>query len=77
WSHDFFTMVNSASVNSFLSITTMAISIPSGVKIFNLLFTMYKGRISFSTPMLWAIAFIPHFVIGGDTGVMRAMEAAD
>ncbi|MGG0051079.1 cytochrome aa3 quinol oxidase subunit I [Bacillus atrophaeus] len=77
WTHHFFTMGNSASVNSFFSITTMAISIPTGVKIFNWLFTMYKGRISFTTPMLWALAFIPNFVIGGVTGVMLAMAAAD
>lgn len=77
WTHHFFTMGNSASVNSFFSITTMAISIPIRVKIFNWLFTMYKGRISFTTPMLWALAFIPNFVIGGVTGVMLAMAAAD
>lgn len=77
WTHHFFTMGNSASVNSFFSITTMAISVPTGVKIFNWLFTMYKGRISFTTPMLWALAFIPNFVIGGVTGVMLAMAAAD
>lgn len=77
WVHHFFTMGNGAAVNSFFSITTMLISIPTGVKIFNWLFTMYKGRISFTTPMIWAIAFIPNFVIGGVTGVMLAMAAAD
>lgn len=77
WLHHFFTMGNSAAVNSFFSITTMAISIPTGVKIFNWLLTLYKGRIRFTTPMLWALAFIPNFVIGGITGVMLAMAAAD
>ncbi|WP_366247504.1 cytochrome aa3 quinol oxidase subunit I [Terribacillus aidingensis] len=77
WVHHFFTMGNSAEANSFFSITTMAISIPTGVKIFNWLFTMYRGRITFTTPMLWSLAFIPNFVIGGVTGVMLAMAAAD
>ncbi|MEE3678550.1 cytochrome aa3 quinol oxidase subunit I [Bacillus safensis] len=77
WVHHFFTMGNSAAVNSFFSITTMAISVPTGVKIFNWLFTMYRGRISFTSPMLWALGFIPNFVIGGVTGVMLAMAAAD
>ncbi|MEK4565114.1 cytochrome aa3 quinol oxidase subunit I [Alkalihalobacillus sp. FSL R5-0424] len=77
WVHHFFTMGSGAVVNSFFSITTMAISIPTGVKIFNWLLTMHKGRITFSTPMLWSVAFIPNFVIGGVTGVMLAMAAAD
>lgn len=77
WLHHFFTMGNSPAVNSFFSISTMAISIPTGVKIFNWLFTLYKGRIRFTTPMLWTLAFIPNFVIGGVTGVMLAMAAAD
>jgi cytochrome aa3-600 menaquinol oxidase subunit 1 len=77
WVHHFFTMGNSAAVNSFFSITTMAISIPTGVKIFNWIFTLHKGRIRFTVPMLWSIGFIPNFVIGGVTGVMLAMAAAD
>ncbi|WNF25000.1 cytochrome aa3 quinol oxidase subunit I [Mesobacillus jeotgali] len=77
WVHHFFTMGNSAGVNSFFSITTMAIAIPTGVKVFNWLFTMRKGRIKFTTAMLWALAFVPNFVIGGVTGVMLAMAAAD
>ncbi|MFS0788679.1 cytochrome aa3 quinol oxidase subunit I [Shouchella sp. 1P09AA] len=77
WVHHFFTMGNSPMVNSFFSITTMAISIPTGVKIFNWLFTMHKGKIRFTVPMLWAVGFIPNFVIGGVTGVMLAMAAAD
>ncbi len=75
WTHHFFTMGNSASVNSFFSITTMAISIPTGVKIFNWLFTMYKGRISFTTPMLWALAFILTSLSAGLQGY--ACDGAD
>ncbi|EJU7555447.1 cytochrome aa3 quinol oxidase subunit I [Listeria monocytogenes] len=77
WVHHFFTMGSGALVNSFFSITTMMIAIPTGIKIFNWLFTMYKGRITFTTPMLWSLAFIPNFVVGGVTGVMLAMAAAD
>lgn len=77
WVHHFFTMGTGALVNSVFSITTMAIGIPTGVKIFNWLFTMYKGRIQFTTPMLWSLGFIVNFVIGGVTGVMLAMAAAD
>ncbi|OIJ45108.1 cytochrome ubiquinol oxidase subunit I, partial [Listeria monocytogenes] len=64
WVHHFFTMGSGALVNSFFSITTMMIAIPTGIKIFNWLFTMYKGRITFTTPMLWSLAFIPNFVVG-------------
>ncbi|KOO37348.1 cytochrome aa3 quinol oxidase subunit I [Priestia koreensis] len=77
WVHHFFTMGAGGAVNSFFSITTMAISIPTGVKIFNWLFTLYKGRIRFTAAMMWSLAFIPNFVIGGVTGVMLAMAAAD
>lgn len=77
WVHHFFTMGSGALVNTFFSITTMMISIPTGIKIFNWLFTMYKGKITFTTPMLWSLAFIPNFVVGGVTGVMLAMAAAD
>jgi cytochrome aa3-600 menaquinol oxidase subunit 1 len=77
WVHHFFTMGSGALVNSVFSVTTMAIGIPTGVKIFNWLFTMYKGKIEFSTPMLWSLGFITNFVVGGITGVMLAMAAAD
>ncbi|MCA0988834.1 cytochrome aa3 quinol oxidase subunit I [Guptibacillus algicola] len=77
WVHHFFTMGAGGAVNSFFSITTMLIAVPTGVKIFNWLFTLYKGRIKFTTAMLWSLAFIPNFVIGGVTGVMLAMAAAD
>lgn len=77
WLHHFFTMGSGASVNSFFGITTMIISIPTGAKIFNWLFTMYRGRIRFEVPMLWTVGFMVTFVIGGMTGVLLAVPAAD
>jgi cytochrome o ubiquinol oxidase subunit 1 len=77
WLHHFFTMGSGASVNSFFGITTMIISIPTGAKIFNWLFTMYKGRVRFELPMMWTIAFMLTFVIGGMTGVILAVPPAD
>ena len=77
WLHHFFTMGSGASVNAFFGITTMIISIPTGAKIFNWLFTMYKGRIKFELPMMWTIAFMITFVIGGMTGVLLAVPPAD
>jgi len=77
WLHHFFTMGSGASVNSFFGITTMIISIPTGAKIFNWLFTMYKGRIRFEVPMLWAIGFMVTFTVGGMTGVLLAVPPAD
>ncbi|PLR95087.1 cytochrome aa3 quinol oxidase subunit I [Bacillus sp. T33-2] len=77
WAHHFFTMGQGPLTNSIFSITTMAIAVPTGVKIFNWLFTLWKGKIEFTTPMLYAIHFIPLFTIGGVTGVMLAMSAAD
>ncbi|MEX1668112.1 cytochrome o ubiquinol oxidase subunit I [Zhongshania guokunii] len=77
WLHHFFTMGSGATVNSFFGITTMIISIPTGAKIFNWLFTMYRGRIQFEVPMLWTIGFMITFVIGGMTGVLLAVPPAD
>ena len=77
WLHHFFTMGSGASVNSFFGITTMIISIPTGAKIFNWLFTMYRGRIRFEVPMLWTVGFMITFVIGGMTGVLLAVPPAD
>ncbi|MEP9400589.1 cytochrome o ubiquinol oxidase subunit I [Sphingomonas sp. VNH70] len=77
WLHHFFTMGSGASVNSFFGITTMIISIPTGAKIFNWLFTMYRGRIRYELPMMWAIAFMLTFTIGGMTGVLLAVPPAD
>ncbi|MBC3879211.1 cytochrome o ubiquinol oxidase subunit I [Undibacterium sp. FT79W] len=77
WLHHFFTMGSGASVNSFFGITTMIISIPTGAKMFNWLFTMYRGRIRFEVPMLWTMGFMVTFVIGGMTGVLLAVPPAD
>jgi cytochrome o ubiquinol oxidase subunit 1 len=77
WLHHFFTMGSGASVNSFFGITTMIISIPTGAKLFNWLFTMYKGRIRYELPMMWTISFMITFTIGGMTGVMLAVPSAD
>jgi len=77
WLHHFFTMGSGASVNSFFGITTMIISIPTGAKIFNWLFTMYRGRIRFEVPMLWTIGFMVTFTVGGMTGVLLAVPPAD
>ncbi|GGB57061.1 quinol oxidase subunit 1 [Lentibacillus populi] len=77
WVHHFFTMGAGAFVNSVFSVSTMLIAVPTGVKIFNWLGTLHKSKIEFSTAMLWALSFIPSFVIGGVTGVMLGMAAAD
>ena len=77
WQHHFFTMGAGANVNAFFGIMTMVIAIPTGVKIFNWLFTMYRGRISFTAPMFWFLAFVVTFTIGGVTGVLMAVPALD
>jgi cytochrome o ubiquinol oxidase subunit 1 len=77
WLHHFFTMGAGADVNSFFGIATMIIAIPTGVKIFNWLFTMYRGRLQFTTPVLWTIGFIITFTLGGMTGVMLAVPGAN
>jgi cytochrome o ubiquinol oxidase subunit 1 len=77
WLHHFFTMGAGGDVNAFFGITTMVISIPTGAKIFNWLFTMYRGRIRFEVPMLWTLGFMVTFVIGGMTGVLLAVPPAD
>ncbi|UJF17549.1 cytochrome o ubiquinol oxidase subunit I [Vibrio sp. SS-MA-C1-2] len=77
WLHHFFTMGAGGNVNAFFGIATMVISIPTGVKIFNWLFTMYKGRISFTLPMRWTLGFLIVFTVGGMTGVLLAVPGAD
>jgi cytochrome o ubiquinol oxidase subunit 1 len=77
WLHHFFTMGSGASVNAFFGITTMIISIPTGAKLFNWLFTMYRGRIRMELPMMWTVAFMLTFTIGGMTGVLLAVPPAD
>lgn len=77
WQHHFFTMGAGANVNAFFGIMTMVIAIPTGVKIFNWLFTMYRGQIDFKAPMFWFLAFVVTFTIGGVSGVMMAVPALD
>jgi cytochrome o ubiquinol oxidase subunit I len=77
WLHHFFTMGAGPDVNAVFGIATMIIAIPTGAKIFNWLFTMYRGRVRLSTPMLWTLGFIVTFSIGGMTGVLLAVPAAD
>ncbi|MEG3089558.1 cytochrome o ubiquinol oxidase subunit I [Sphingomonas sp. PB4P5] len=77
WLHHFFTMGAGPSVNSFFGIATMVIAIPTGAKIFNWLFTMYRGDIRFELPMMWVLAFMLTFVVGGMTGVLLAIPPAD
>src|SRR5580698_8858163 len=77
WLHHFFTMGAGANVNAFFGIATMIIAVPTGVKVFNWLFTMYGGSIRFSAPVHWAIGFMITFVIGGMTGVLMAIPPAD
>ena len=77
WLHHFFTMGAGADVNAFFGIASMIIAVPTGVKIFNWLFTMYGGRIVYAPPMLWSIGFMVTFVIGGMTGVLLAVPPAD
>jgi cytochrome o ubiquinol oxidase subunit I len=77
WLHHFFTMGAGANVNAVFGIMSMIISVPTGVKVFNWLFTMYGGRVVYATPILWAIGFMVTFVIGGMTGVLLAVPPAD
>ncbi|MGK2896239.1 MAG: cbb3-type cytochrome c oxidase subunit I [Candidatus Saccharimonadales bacterium] len=77
WLHHFFTMGAGANVNAFFGIMTMIIGIPTGVKVFNWIFTMHRGRVKFATPMLWFMGFVATFTIGGLTGVMMAVPGID
>jgi cytochrome o ubiquinol oxidase subunit I len=77
WVHHFFTMGAGANVNAFFGIMTAAIAIPTGVKVFNWLFTMFRGRVIFATPMLWFMGFLTTFTLGGMTGVLLSIPAAD
>ena len=77
WLHHFFTMGAGANVNAFFGIMTMVIAVPTGVKVFNWIFTMFRGRVSFQTPMLWFMGFVATFTIGGVTGVLMAVPGID
>jgi cytochrome o ubiquinol oxidase subunit I len=77
WLHHFFTMGAGGNVNAVFGIATSVIAVPTGVKVYNWLFTMYGGRIRFTSPMLWSIGFMVTFLIGGMTGVLLAVPPAD
>ncbi|MDU3128502.1 MAG: cytochrome o ubiquinol oxidase subunit I [Bradyrhizobium sp.] len=77
WLHHFFTMGAGPDVNAIFGVASMIIAVPTGVKIYNWLFTMYGGRVRFTTPMLWSIGFMITFMIGGLTGVLVAVPPAD
>lgn len=77
WLHHFFTMGAGANVNAFFGIMTMIIAVPTGVKVFNWLFTMCRGRVHFTTPMLWFLGFVITFTLGGMAGVMMSIPAVD
>jgi cytochrome o ubiquinol oxidase subunit 1 len=77
WLHHFFTMAAAPSVNSFYSVTTMLVGIPTGVKVFNWVFTMYRGRVRYELPMLWALLALFLLLVGGMTGMMNAFASND
>jgi len=77
WVHHFFTMGTGPNVNIFFGISTMLIAIPTGVKVFNWLFTLYRGRVRFTTPLYWTLGFLTTFVLGGLAGVLLSMPPAD
>src|SRR5271169_4522993 len=77
WLHHFFTMGAGADVNAFFGIMSMIIAVPTGVKVFNWIFTLYRGRLDFQPPLLWTIGFMVTFVIGGLTGVLLAVPPVD
>lgn len=77
WLHHFFTMGAGANVNAFFGIMTMVIAVPTGVKVFNWLFTMYRGRVRLATPMLWFLGFVVTFTVGGMAGVLMSVPAID
>ncbi len=77
WLHHFFTMGAGGNVNAFFGIMTAIIAVPTGVKVFNWLFTMYRGRIRFTTPMMWFLGFVVTFTIGGVAGVLMSVPAID
>lgn len=77
WAHHMFTTGLGPIANAIFAVATMAIAVPTGIKIFNWLFTIWGGSVKFTSPMIWSIAFIPSFTMGGVTGVMLAAAAAD
>jgi cytochrome c oxidase subunit 1 len=77
WAHHMFTVGMGPIANAIFAVATMTIAVPTGIKVFNWLFTMWGGKITFNTSMLWAASFVPTFVLGGVTGVMLSMGPVD
>lgn len=77
WLHHFFTMGATPNVNAFFGVMTMLIAIPTGVKLFNWLFTKFRGRVHFDSPMLWFFAFVLNFSVGGMTGILLSSPPVD
>ena len=77
WVHHMFVTGVPLAAELFFMYTTMLIAVPTGVKVFNWVTTMFRGAISFETPMLFALAFVILFTIGGFSGVMLSMVPAD
>ncbi|HEU4669610.1 MAG TPA: cbb3-type cytochrome c oxidase subunit I [Dyella sp.] len=77
WLHHFFTMGQSAHINAAFGIATMLIGIPTGVKVYDWILTMFRGRVRFATPLLWGLAFLVTFVIGGLSGILLAIPPVD
>lgn len=77
WAHHMFTTGLGSIANAIFAVATMAIAVPTGIKIFNWLFTIWGGSVKFTSPMIWSVAFIPSFLMGGVTGVMLGMAATD
>jgi cytochrome o ubiquinol oxidase subunit 1 len=77
WLHHFFTMGQSANINAVFGIATMTIGVPTGVKIYDWIWTMFQGQVRFTTPMLYSLAFMMTFVIGGLSGILLAMPPLD
>jgi len=77
WLHHFFTMGAGADVNAFFGIMTMWIAIPTGVQIINWLFTMFRGKIIFKSPIYWFFGFVSTFTFGGMAGLLMALPPVD
>lgn len=77
WSHHMFTVGLGPVANSIFTITTMLIAVPTGVKIFNWIFTLWRGSIEFTTSMMFALGFVALFIVGGLSGVSHAVSPSD
>ncbi|MFC7685540.1 cytochrome c oxidase subunit I [Ureibacillus sp. GCM10028918] len=77
WAHHMFTTGLGATANAIFAVATMAIAVPTGMKVFNWIMTIWGGSVKVTVPMLYALGFIPSFVAGGVTGVMQAAAPLD